>query len=509
LRGAVVLATLLLVASSAMAPGAARAGWASSVSGSAYSKAQVMPTGSTPAVSVSNRDATVTWSASTFVGGAAVGGYAVERYEASTDALQAVGAGCSGTITALACTEMDVPPGSWRYTVTPILEGWIGGESAKSSTAVVTPPTLTFTSPTPVTSLPAPLEGTVAGYEEGETLTFRLDDPDTGTLLSGGSAPSPVPADGSADITVTIPAGVGNGAHTVYAVGSSGSTAAAGITVAVDTQAPSISGAVIAKTQGGTAAYITQGGTYYVYANVSDDGAAASGVAGATADVSSITSGQTAAALSPGSYTVGGTAYSYRSSQLTVGNPLAAGSYSFSITAADIAGNGASQNGFSITVDNTAPAAVDVQTTNVAGGTAGQAEAGDTITFTFSETVDADSILASWTGGATTITLRLVNGGAGNDSVEIWNAANTTQLPLGTVNLGSTAHVTATVTFTGSTMTLSGSSITVTLGTASGATSRANPSRMTWTPSATATDRAGNACSTTAANESGSNDRDF
>jgi hypothetical protein len=32
---------------------------------------------------------------------------------------------------------------------------------------------------------------------------------------------------------------------------------------------------------------------------------------------------------------------------------------------------------------------------------------------------------------------------------------------------------------------------------------------MTWTPSATATDRAGNACSTTAANESGSNDRDF
>jgi hypothetical protein len=32
---------------------------------------------------------------------------------------------------------------------------------------------------------------------------------------------------------------------------------------------------------------------------------------------------------------------------------------------------------------------------------------------------------------------------------------------------------------------------------------------MTWTPSATATDRAGNACQTTGSNETGTNDLDF
>ena len=123
--------------------------------------------------------------------------------------------------------------------------------------------------------------------------------------------------------------------------------------------------------------------------------------------------------------------------------------------------------------------------------------------------MDPNSILSGWTGTGTTVTLRLIDGGAGNDSVQIWDAANTTQLPLGSVNLGDTGHVTASVNFTGSTMTQSGAAITITLGTPSGATTRAAASQMTWTPSATATDRAANACSTTAVNESGGNDRNF
>ena len=235
-----------------------------------------------------------------------------------------------------------------------------------------------------------------------------------------------------------------------------------------------------------------------------------SSVATVNANVSTVTTGQTAVALSAGSYTVDGVTYNYRSSQLSATNPLAAGSKSFSISAADDVGNSGTQSGFTVTVDNTAPAASDVQTTNVGGGTTGQAETGDAITLTYTESMDANSILSGWTGSAaTTVTLRLVNGGAGNDSVQIWNAANTAQLPLGSVNLGGTGFVTATVTFSGSTMTQSGSSVTVTLGTPSGATTRATPGTMSWTPSATATDRAANACSTTTVNESGGNDRDF
>jgi hypothetical protein len=504
MRRVLVLTSLALVAVTAVAPGAAWAGWSSSGSGSAWAKAQVMPTGNTPTVGVSNRDVTVSWTANTLSGGAAVSGYSVKRYDASTNTLQTIGAGCSGTISALTCTEASVAPGSWRYTVTPVRQNWVGGESAKSATASVSAPSLTFSSSTTIASLPSTLSGSVASYLNGETLTFRLDNPSTGTILSGSSAPSPIGSTGSANISVTIPAGTSNGSHTVYAVGSGGSTASASILV--DTQAPTVTAAAIAKTQGGTAGFIKQGGTYYVYANVTDGG---SGVANVTANVSTVTAGQSAVALSSGSFTAGGVTYNRRSAQLTANNPLAAGAKAFSITAVDTAGNSGTQGGYSVTVDNTAPAASDVETTNVGGGTTGTAETGDTITFTYSETMDPESILSNWTGAATTVTLRLIDGGAGNDSVQIWNAANTAQLPIGSVDLGATGHVTASVTFTSSTMTQSGADITITLGTPSGATTRAAAGRMSWTPSVTATDRAANGCSTTPVNESGGNDRNF
>ena len=64
--------------------------------------------------------------------------------------------------------------------------------------------------------------------------------------------------------------------------------------------------------------------------------------------------------------------------------------------------------------------------------------------------------------------------------------------------------------FTG-TIVQSGATITVTLGTLTSGTVRtyATARAMTWTPSGTATDAAGNACSTTARTESGAIDRDF
>ena len=215
-------------------------------------------------------------------------------------------------------------PGSWRYTVTPLKQNWVGGESAKSATATVNAPSLTFSSSTTIDSLPRTLSGSVASYLPGETITFRLDNPTSGTVLTGSTTPSPIGSSGSATLSVTIPAGTSNGSHTVYAVGSGGSTASASILV--DTVAPSVTAAAIAKTQGGTAGFIKQGGTYYVYANVTDGG---SGVATATANVSTVTTGQTAAALSSGSFTVGGVTYNYRSAQLTANATLTAGAKAF------------------------------------------------------------------------------------------------------------------------------------------------------------------------------------
>jgi hypothetical protein len=181
---------------------------------------------------VSNRSVTVSWSASTMPGGGAVSGYAVKRYDTNGNA-QTIGSGCSGTVAALTCTETAVPAGTWRYTVTPLKNNWVGTESSQSSNVTVASPSLSFSSSTTLTSLPTTLNGTIAAFVGGQTVTFRLDNPTTGTVLSGTLTPSPVPSGGGASVTVTVPAGTSNGSHTVYVVGSSGDQASASITVAV------------------------------------------------------------------------------------------------------------------------------------------------------------------------------------------------------------------------------------------------------------------------------------
>jgi hypothetical protein len=283
------------------------------------------------------------------------------------------------------------------------------------------------------------------------------------------------------------------------------------ITAAADFRAPTASASAIGKTAGGIAGSIKKAGTYYVYANVSDTGNPASGVSKVTANVSTITSGSTAVALSSGSFSAGGVTYNYRSAALTAGSSLAAGNYSYSLTLTDVAGNSATQSGFSVTVNNTAPSGTDVQTTN-GGSIAGRADAGDKITFTFGSEIEPISILAGWSGASTNVVVRLNN--ATNDTVTIFNSTNATQLPLGSISLGRSDYATANITFgatgTASTMVMSGNTITITLGTQSAAaTTAAATGTMSWTPSATATDAAGNAVSTTAVTESGAADKEF
>ena len=273
-----------------------------------------------------------------------------------------------------------------------------------------------------------------------------------------------------------------------------------------DVSPPSISGIVIAKSTG-TGQYLSgsikPSGTFYVYANVLDTGTSPSGVATVTADVSSIKAGATAVALVAGSYTVAGVPFNYRSAAQTADNK-AAGSYSYSLRAVDNAGNVATTTA-SVTVDSTVPAGSDVQTTNA--GLAGQPNVGDTIVYTYTEQIDPESIQAGWTGASTPITVRFTLSG---NTVTIWNAANTTQLPLGSVNLGAAYITTATATFS-ATMSQSGTTITLTLGGLTSGTVKTNVTAraMVWTPNATAKDAAGNACSTSNKTESGATDIDF
>lgn len=171
---------------------------------------------------------TVSWSATG--GSVPVSGYVIKRYNADGKA-QTVGSGCSGTIAGLSCTEQAVPGGQWRYTVTPVNNNWRGSESAQSAAVTVAAPSLSLT-PTSVSSLPAALSGQVQSFVSGQTITFRLDNATTGTVLSGSISPSPVPASGTSSASVTLPAGTTNGAHTIYAIGSAGDVASASVTVA-------------------------------------------------------------------------------------------------------------------------------------------------------------------------------------------------------------------------------------------------------------------------------------
>jgi len=301
------------------------------------------------------------------------------------------------------------------------------------------------------------------------------------------------------------------------------------VVAANDFRAPQVTAAVIAKGVGGAAGFVKQGGEYFVYANVAaDTGNPASGIATVQANVATVTTGATAVTLSAGPFSVDGVSYGYRSAALSANAVLAEGNKAFTVTATDNALNASSLGG-SVTVDNTSPKASDVQTTNVAAGTNGLAEQGDTLVLSFSEPIEPASVLAGWNGSATNVTVRIVDNsllglGLGNDVVQIFNSANTAALPLGAVDLGRTDYVTGLVggivkfgaTGTRSTMTMSANTLTVVLGTYEGE-GLLGSNRMTaagngtavWTPIATPYDRAANAMSTAAATESGPADREF
>jgi hypothetical protein len=285
---------------------------------------------------------------------------------------------------------------------------------------------------------------------------------------------------------------------------------------APDFVAPLTSAATIQKSTGGTPGFVRSGASYRIFAAVTDSGNPSSGIAAVSTGANG---GATGVALTAGSYAaVGGVTYTHRSALQTFGT-VAAGTYSFAIGAADGAGNGRTQLGFPYVVDNTAPTPVDVRTANHTGGIAGRAEAGDTMTLTYSEPIDPISLVAGWDGAAATnVVLRVANDnfftGPTYDTLTVYNAGNTATLPLGSVDLGRTDYVTAARTFgatgTASAMTVAGNEVTLTLGTASGTTTTAASSgTLRWTPTTGSTDRAGNPLSASVKTEGGAADRDF
>ena len=175
------------------------------------------------------------------------------------------------------------------------------------------------------------------------------------------------------------------------------------------------------------------------------------------------------------------------------------GTYTGFVRATDTVGNVATTSTAFI-FDKTKPTAAGFSTTNVSN--ARRLEAGDAFTLTYSEAVNPSSIIAGWNGATTqNIVVKATNSGT-NDKLTVYASNGTTQLPLGTVALKRGDYVTGAMTFgltgTASTLSMSGTSLTIRLGTPSGTpTTAAAAANATWTPSALVTDLAGNAGATT------------
>jgi hypothetical protein len=311
-------------------------------------------------------------------------------------------------------------------------------------------------------------------------------------------------------LIVVFGVALGIGSGVTYAA-FSWTTANGANTLATDADWTAPTGSsVIARSGSTVGGSIAQGSGYYVYANATDSGNPASGVASVVAGVANLTTSPTSATLTTtgGPWTISGVSYAYRSPALTAKNPLTAGIVSYTLTLTDthVPANTGTQT-FSVTVDNAGPSASDIQAIN-GGAQVGLPEAGDVITFTFTEPMDPASILASWTGAAATVRVKFQNNGcAGADALTVLDSSGGTGVHLGTVCLGGD-FVNGQSFFTTSTMVMTGNTVIVTLG-GSDSMKAASNTTLSWTPSTLATDIAGNAMAATAVNESGTVDTDF
>jgi Big-like domain-containing protein len=121
-----------------------------------------------------------------------------------------------------------------------------------------------------------------------------------------------------------------------------------------------------------------------------------------------------------------GTSYSF-----SLTTALAQGTYTAVVTQTDTSGNTGTSNANTFTVDTTAPTAASISAANTTGGTAGKIEAGDTLTYTYSEAIQPGTVLSGWNGASTAVHIRFTS--SGNDTITVLTTANAA------INLGSVA----------------------------------------------------------------------
>jgi hypothetical protein len=216
-------------------------------------------------------------------------------------------------------------------------------------------------------------------------------------------------------------------------------------------------------------------------------------------------------------YTTNGSTPTTSSSQGTSITLSAEGTYTIKYFSVDNVGNSETVKtaGTTICIDKTAPAPTNVVLAN--GGVLGTADAGDTLTVTYSEQMDATTFCSTWTNSGTqslansSVRVQITTADVLTITQVGSNCGGTANFNFGSVALGSdyvsgstrtfgSSLVNSTITWTPGTRTL-----VIKLGAASGGTSNllVSAGTPTYTPSASLKDIAGNTINTSPFSPSG------
>lgn len=317
----------------------------------------------------------ITFSAGSDAGsGLAAGGFTLSRAEGTLNSSGGDGT-CTnyGSYTTLATDPRSpysdiVPDNNACYRYQYVVSDRVGNQTTYTSGDIK----VETTAPTTLTPTFAfsNLSGSVS--RTGDTIYFKQNSSGSFTVTAAASdaysgitgysfptAPSGWNVSGSgASRTYSYTAAAGSptaGSQTVSATDNAALSASAAFTLTADNTGPTIAAAVIADQNATLGGYVHQGGSYYIYANVSDGGA---GVATVTGNANAITTGATAVSLTAclSGCVLNGVTYAYKSALQTANSTLSAGSKNFTVTAADNLANSTGPTTFTVTVDNTAPA---------------------------------------------------------------------------------------------------------------------------------------------------------
>ena len=349
-----------------------------------------LPTGNTPSASLSSGNGVVTWSQNSptflggFLGANANGGYLITRYAVNASSTPITPASAcnglrQGSTSSLSCTESSLPPGRWKYAVTPKYYSWLGAESGQSASPVIVNPaaptlvtfvtggsyinsanvtTLSFDVTLPSTSLAT------------DTVTLKLTDPGTAntvTATTSGTAGAGVahfPTVNGSTLnqgTITISASVTN----TYS-DSSGSSPSIALTK--DTVNPSNSLSLNLQSPAGSS--FLSGATVF-YRGTGGGSGGSFKIRNAVADGGSGPASSTTAALGG---STGGWSHSASTVSAPSGGPYDSNTFTWTegttsspsevVTGADSAGNTAAAGTLTFTNDSTGPTGGSVSYTN-------------------------------------------------------------------------------------------------------------------------------------------------